>query len=104
MEGNLAGIIEKSQAAGAAVLLIGMRIPPNYGRDYTAGFEAIYTRLAAKYRLPLVPFLLDGIADNDALMLSDRIHPNREAQAMVLENVWPTLKSSLQAASRTVQR
>ncbi|TND00997.1 MAG: acyl-CoA thioesterase I [Gammaproteobacteria bacterium] len=95
MEANLAKIIEKSRTSGATLLLIGMRIPPNYGRDYTIGFENIYTRLAKKYNVPRVPFLLEGIADNNALMQSDRIHPNGGAQGIVLDNVWPRLEPLL---------
>lgn len=92
MESNLAKIIDACRQRGSRVLLIGMRIPPNYGPEYTAGFEAIYTRLAKKYDVPLVPFLLEGIAENKVLMQSDRIHPNGEAQSRILDNVWAGLE------------
>lgn len=92
METNLAKIIDACLAHGSRVLLVGMRIPPNYGAEYTAGFEAIYTRLAKQYNVPLVPFLLEGIAENNALLQSDRIHPNGEAQGKMLDNVWPVMK------------
>lgn len=95
METNLELIIGKCLASNARILLVGMKIPPNYGMDYTTGFENIYTRLAKKHQLPLVPFLLAGVADDNALLLSDRIHPNGDAQGMILENVWHELDKLL---------
>jgi acyl-CoA thioesterase-1 len=88
---NLARMIEQSQAADATVLLLGIDIPPNYGQAYREAFTAVYPRLAATYHVALVPFLLDGIALDDALMQSDGIHPVAEAQPAVLDNVWPVL-------------
>lgn len=88
---NLARMIELSQAAGARVLLAGIQIPPNYGPRYTTPFYAQYPELAEQYELALIPFLLDGIADNTALMQDDGIHPTAEAQPMVLEIVWPAV-------------
>lgn len=97
---NLAGMIEQSQAAKARVLVLGIDIPPNYGRAYRTAFTAVYPRLAAAHHVALVPFLLDGIALDDALMQSDGIHPVAEAQPAVLDNVWPVLKPLLESVTR----
>lgn len=88
---NLTRMIELSQQAGARVLLAGIQIPPNYGPRYTGPFYAQYSELAQQYDLALIPFLLDGIADNTELMQDDGIHPTAEAQPMVLDIVWPVL-------------
>ncbi|WP_416208262.1 arylesterase [Halomonas sp.] len=95
-EANMAEMIEASQAAEAEVLLLGIDIPPNYGRAYRDAFTAVYTRLAEEFALPLVPFLLEGVALEEDLMQSDGIHPTAEAQPMILENVWPTLAPLLE--------
>ncbi len=92
---NLQRIIVASQAAGARVLLLGMRLPPNYGPAYNDAFHAIYGQLADQYRVGRVPFLLDGIGGVDEMMQADNIHPRAEAQAIMLENVWPHLKPLL---------
>tara|TARA_R110002072_G_scaffold301164_1_gene480170 strand:- start:32652 stop:33326 length:675 start_codon:yes stop_codon:yes gene_type:complete len=88
---NLRQMIELSQAAGARVLLTGIQIPPNYGPRYTEPFYAQYEELAGEYGLTLIPFLLEGIAENSALMQDDGIHPTAEAQPMIVDNVWPVL-------------
>jgi acyl-CoA thioesterase-1 len=88
---NLAQMIELSQGAGARVLLSGIQIPPNYGPRYTEPFYAQYTELAQQYDLALIPFLLDGIAENALLMQDDGIHPTAEAQPLIVEIVWPVL-------------
>jgi acyl-CoA thioesterase-1 len=90
-ESNLRAIIEASRQAGARVLLIGMQVPPNYGQDYTQQFQALYTALARDYHAPLVPFLFAGIATHPELFQSDGIHPTRDAQPALLDNVWPRL-------------
>ena len=92
---NLATIIETGLAGHAQVLLVGMRIPPNYGRRYTEGFHGLFHALATKYKAPLVPFLLDGIATERELMQDDGIHPKAEAQALMLHNVLPHLAALL---------
>jgi acyl-CoA thioesterase-1 len=88
---NLSAMIEASQASGATVLLTGIMLPPNYGQTYTERFQAIYPDLAERYGLPLVPFLLEGVALDPALMLDDGIHPNAMAQPRLLDNVWAVL-------------
>jgi acyl-CoA thioesterase-1 len=95
VRGNFDSLIKLSRAAGAKVLLVGMRIPPNYGPAYAGAFEKLYGSLASDYRLPLVPFFLDGIALDDSLMQDDGIHPNAAAQTKLLELVWPRLKPLL---------
>jgi acyl-CoA thioesterase I len=91
MRSNLSRMIDLATAAGAKVLLLGMRIPPNYGPTYTAQFSAVYADLAQTRHVPVVSFLLDGIALNADLMQADGIHPNPSGQPRLLENVWPAL-------------
>lgn len=91
MEKNLAAIVEKGQAAGAQVVLAGMRMPTNYGPDYTRDFQAVYPALAKKYHVPLLPFLLEGVAANPTLNQADGIHPTAEGAKIVEANVWQAL-------------
>ncbi|SAK55423.1 arylesterase [Caballeronia ptereochthonis] len=98
-ETNLRSIVDASQAAHAKVLLIGMYVPPNYGPDYTQKFHAVYERIAREKNVPLVPFLLAGIADKPSLFQADQIHPTVQAQPLLLDNVWPTLKPLLGASA-----
>lgn len=98
-EANLRAIVERAQAAGAEVLLLGMLIPPNYGPDYTEAFAAMYPRLAQETGARLLPFLLDGVAGDPALNLPDGIHPNAEGQQVVAETVASHLRPMLEAAS-----
>jgi acyl-CoA thioesterase I len=95
MRANLAGMTDLAAAAGAKVLLLGMRIPPNYGPDFTEQFRSSYSDLARDKKLPLVPFLLNDIALFPALMQADGIHPNEQGQLKLLDNVWPALKPLL---------
>jgi acyl-CoA thioesterase-1 len=95
MRTNLARMVDLASAAGAKVLLLGMRIPPNYGPDYTEQFRSSYSDLARDKKLPLVPFLLDDTALVPQLMQADGIHPNELGQPRLLDNVWPTLKPLL---------
>ena len=94
-EANLKAMIEASQAAGAKVLLVGMRIPPNYGPDYSERFFAMFGKLGRRYKLPLVPFLLDGVVQRADWFQEDRIHPVAQAQPTMLDNVWPKLEPLL---------
>ena len=95
MRANLAQMVRLSQAAGARVLLVGIRIPPNYGQRYGEQFAATFSALAEQNRLPLVPFLLQDVALHPALMQEDGMHPNAAGEPIVLENVWPHLKPLL---------
>ena len=81
--------------AWADVVLLCMRIPPNYGPQYTEQFQAVYTDLAKEFGVPVVPFLLEGIALNPALMQADQIHPDELGQPILLANVWPVLQPLL---------
>jgi acyl-CoA thioesterase-1 len=91
IEQNLRRMIELSQAADARVLLIGIRLPPNYGPQYTERFYQIYPKLAQAYGLPLVPFLLESVATDPRLMQRDGLHPNSDAQPILLQTVWKQL-------------
>jgi len=91
MQANLNRIIERSEKSGARVLLIGMRMPPNYGPRYTERFHSIYGELARERQLPLVPFLMEKVALEPSLMQADNFHPNVKAQPLLLETVWPVL-------------
>lgn len=92
---NLAAMIDASQQAGAQVLLVGMQIPPNYGKRYTEEFAALFTELAREKQVALVPFLLEGIATNRDYFQDDGIHPNESAQPLLAQNVWPHLQPLL---------
>lgn len=96
---NFESIVRLSRQAGARVLLVGMRIPPNYGPAYTQAFHELYVDLAARQRLPLVPFFLDGVALDDTLMQEDGLHPNARAQPALLDQLWPMLKPLLKKAA-----
>ena len=95
MKENLSTIIETSQASGAAVVLLGIRIPTNYGQRYTQAFENVYRELADEYGIPWIEFFMDGIALNAELMQEDGIHPNTEAQPILLDNAWPIVSQAL---------
>lgn len=92
---HLQSIVRSSQAAGARVLVIGMRIPPNYGPDYTTRFEALFRDVATGTRSALVPFLMEGFADRRELFQEDGIHPAVAAQPRMLDTVWPKLRPLL---------
>jgi acyl-CoA thioesterase I len=96
---NLEAMIKAAQSAGARVLLVGMQLPPNYGPDYTDKFRAMYHDLAQRHNLPLVPFLLDGVALKPELMQTDGLHPRAAAQLRLLDNVWPYLEPLLKLES-----
>ncbi|WP_175764060.1 arylesterase [Burkholderia ambifaria] len=94
-EQNLRDIIADARQARAKVVLVGMYVPPNYGPDYTQKFHAVYTRLSKELGVPLVPFLLAGIENKPEMFQSDQMHPAQQAQGILLDNVWPTLKPLL---------
>lgn len=95
MKRNLAEMVRAAKRAGARVLLIGIKLPPNYGQRYTRDFERVYQDLAKEQRVALVPHLLDGVAGIDGLMQPDGIHPTAAAQPRMLDNVWPALRPLL---------
>lgn len=92
---NLERIITRTRASGAAVVLLGMRIPANYGRKYTREFEAVYRDVAKNFRIRWIEFFMDGVAMNEELMQADRIHPNAAAQIVLLDNAWPVIHAAL---------
>ncbi len=95
MQENLVAMVRASQAAGARVLVAGIRMPPNYGRDYTERFFEAYAAVAKQYKTALVPFLLEGFAESADFFQPDRIHPSARAQATILQTVWPVLEPML---------
>ena len=95
MRGNLEKIIRRSQDAGAAVVLLGIRIPPNYGQRYIEAFESVYRDVAQDLEVPWIEFFMDGVALNEDLMQSDGIHPNAAAQPVLLDNAWPIISKAL---------
>jgi acyl-CoA thioesterase-1 len=99
MKKNLATLIERSQKAGARVVVVGMRMPPNYGPDYTSAFERSFGELAKRYKTALVPFLMEGFAQKPELFQPDQIHPSAAAQPIMEERVWKALKPLLRDAN-----
>ncbi len=95
LRGNLEKMIVASQKAGAKVLLLGIDVPPNYGPAYRQRLRQTYAELARQYEVPLLPFLLEGVALKPNLMQADGLHPTAAAQPQVLDNVWPLLKPLL---------
>ncbi len=103
-ERNLAAIIEKLQAAGVTVWLAGMLAPRNFGQEYDTAFDGIYPRLAAKYKVPLYPFILDGVARQAALNQADGLHPNEKGVAVIIERLLPFVTKNLDIYAATVHR
>jgi len=95
LEKNLQTMIDASKKANAKILLAGMQIPPNYGARYSNQFKELYPRLADQNQLGLIPFLLEGIGGNEALVQRDGIHPTAEAQSIIVKNVLPELEKIL---------
>ena len=96
-EANLRAMADASRQAGARVMLIGMRMPPNYGHDYTEKFFAMYAALSKQIKAPLVPFMLEGVADKPQLFQADGLHPVAAAHPTILANIWPTLQKTIKA-------
>ncbi|MDR6679442.1 acyl-CoA thioesterase-1 [Pseudomonas psychrotolerans] len=94
-ERNLTALVEQAKAKGARVLLLGMRLPPNYGPRYTDGFAQVYQDVAKAQQVALVPFLLEGVGGDPAFMQPDGIHPRANAQQRLLDNAWPELQRVL---------
>jgi len=95
MQQNLSAMIEASAQTGADVILLGMRIPPNYGVRYTEAFEQVYRTLGAEPQVALVPFVLEGVAGMPELMQGDGVHPNAQGQPGILKNAWPPISDWL---------
>lgn len=99
MSDNLAAMVAAAKKQKARVLLVGMRLPPNYGPDYTRDFETAFSRLAKHEKLPLLPFLLEPIIDDRSAFQNDNLHPLASAQPKLLDHVWGPLKPMLDAGS-----
>lgn len=95
MRENLEAISDACRRANARVLLVGIRLPPNYGLQYAEKFQGIFSEVSRSRKLPLVPFLLDGFSDNRDLFQADGIHPNAAAQPLMLDSVWKELRPLL---------
>jgi len=95
MKGNLKTIIEATKASGANVVILGIRIPTNYGARYTQAFESVFRELSEQLEVLWIEFFMDGIALDESLMQDDGIHPNAQAQSILLENAWPIIRQSL---------
>ena len=95
MQSNIQTIIETVRASGAAVVMLGIRIPTNYGARYTGAFENVYRELADRFDVPWIEFFMEGIALNKELMQDDGIHPNAAAQSILLDNAWPIIRQAL---------
>ena len=93
---QLGFMINLALTQNADVLLLGMRLPPNYGPTYTTQFEAMFSTLAEEYAIRHIPFFLDGVAQTPSLMQIDRIHPTADAQPLLLNKVWPSINALLQ--------
>ena len=92
---NIRAIIEASRNFGAAAVILGIRIPTNYGSRYTRAFESIYSELASELNVLWIEFFMEGVALNDELMQDDGIHPNAAAQSILLDNAWPIIREAL---------
>ena len=95
MQANLETIVSRSKDSGADVVLLGIRIPTNYGPRYSAAFETVFREVSAKYDVQWIEFFMEGIAMDDSLLLDDRIHPNARAQPILLDNAWPIISGTL---------
>lgn len=95
MNKNLTAMISQAHQQKIKVLLLGMKIPPNYGKSYNQAFESVFVNVAKNSKVPFVPFFLDGVAGQEALMQADGIHPNALAQEKLMLNVWAKLKLML---------
>jgi len=102
IESNLSKMIDQAGKAGAEVMLLGIRIPPNYGKRYTDAFYNVYSRLAKTHKVSFVPFLLDGIGGNKALMQPDGLHPNADAQPKMRDAIWEILEPILSRSSKAM--
>jgi acyl-CoA thioesterase-1 len=104
MKANFEHIIARAKASGAAVVLLGIRIPTNYGPRYSAEFEAVFRQVSEELKVQWIEFFMEGIALNDELLQDDRIHPNAVAQPLLLDNAWPVIRAALDRKSGTQER
>lgn len=95
IKSNLQKMIEKSRQAGAQVILLGMRIPPNYGKAYSRQFESVFSSLAETHQLPFIPFFLEKVITDLSLLQEDELHPTAAAQPLLLREILPTIKQTL---------
>ena len=95
IKGNLLAIAERARDSGAGVVLLGIRIPTNYGTRYTRAFEGVYREVAEELGIEWIEFFMEGVALNDELLQEDRIHPNAAAQPILLDNAWPVIRATL---------
>jgi acyl-CoA thioesterase-1 len=101
IKSNLQAMIDASRATGASVVLLGIRIPPNYGTRYTQAFEQVFRDVAAESDVPWIEFFMEGVALNEDLMQDDGIHPNMQAQPVLLDNAWPVIVEALDRAANS---
>lgn len=97
IKSNLETISRHARDSGARVVLLGIRIPTNYGTRYTSAFEAVYAEVAEDLGIEWMEFFMEGVALNEELLQEDRIHPNAEAQPLLLDNAWPIIRATLDA-------
>ena len=95
IQNNLKQLVQKSQQSKAKVVLLGMKIPPNYGQAYSKAFEHNYKLVSTQYKVPLMPFFLENVAGNKTLMQSDLVHPNVKAQPILLKHAYPYIQKAL---------
>jgi len=101
MEKNIREIVSRAQQRGIKVILVGQKLPLNFPADYRKRFAGVFPRIARQYRIPLVPFMLEGVALNEQFVLEDGVHPNAEGAKKIADNVWPTLLSQLEKKSKS---
>ena len=104
MEKNIREIVARAQQRGIKVILIGQKLPLNFPADYRRRFAAVYPRIARQYRIPLVPFMLEGVALNEQFVLEDGVHPNADGAKKIAENVWPVLVSQIENKGKSRRR
>jgi acyl-CoA thioesterase-1 len=95
MKANLDKIVTRAKSTGASVVLLGIRIPTNYGPRYSTAFENVFRQVSTEFEVQWIEFFMEGIAMNEELLQDDRIHPNAEAQPILLDNAWPIISATL---------
>ena len=104
IKANLEKIVSRAKATGAAVVLLGIRIPSNYGARYSSEFEGVFRQVSADLDVEWIEFFMEGIAMNDDLLQDDRIHPNEAAQPILLDNAWPIISATLVNRPQQIQQ